>query len=465
MIFRDMTLRTLCFGIALLAMPVVAQAQTASFAVQADQIVNRFTTPAGPSASVAVYRDGKLIYQRARGESSIELHVPAKAESIYRIGSITKTVTAATVLTLVHDGKLALADPLSKFLPDYPGASSITIAQLLSHTAGVSDEWNADPTQPLDTKTLVSLIAKQPLDFKPGSEWRYSNSGYMLLGAVIEKVSGKPWFEAEHDLVLAPFGMTHTAYYADDAVVEGAVRGYSADASGKVTQPAFVSISGPMAAGALASTADDIAKLAEGLGNARVFPADLLKAMTTPATLTDGSTAPYGYGLMLSTVRGEPAYGHNGGIEGFSSQFFVIPKAHVAVAVLVNSGVGTPSARAIALQLAAATLGKPYRTFVDEKLSDTAMRALVGTYRIQGDSVHTITLDGGQLYIQRAPGPKRRLATAKGDVLYYVGEATDYIHVGKDKAGKVSALEFYSDGMAPARVEPRCCEDKATQQR
>lgn len=455
MTFRDMTLRTVCFGIALLTMPVIAQAQTASFAVQADQIVNRFTTPAGPSASVAVYRDGKLIYQAARGEASIELHVPAKAASIYRIGSITKTVTAATVLTLVHNGELALTDPLSKFLPDYPSASSITLAQLLSHTAGVSDEWNVDPAQPLDTKTLVSLIAKQPLDFKPGSEWRYSNSGYMLLGAVIEKVTGKSWFEAEHDLVLAPFGMTHTGYHPDDAVVEGAVEGYSADATGKLAKPPFVSISGPMTAGALSSTADDIVRLAEGLGNPKVFPPDLLKAMTTPARLTDGSTAPYGYGLMLSTVRGELAYGHNGGIEGFSSQFFVVPKDHVAVAVLVNSDAGSPSARAIALQLTAAAIGKPYQSFVDVTLSDREKQALVGSYQIQGDSVHAITLEGGQLYIQRAPGPKRHLATAKGDVLYYAGEGTDYIHVVKGADGKISAIEFYSDGMAPARVEKR----------
>lgn len=454
--FRDMTLRTLCFGIALFGLPAVSLAEQATpFAAQAEQIINRFVPATGPSASVAVYRDGKLIYQGARGEANVERHIPAKDQSIYRIGSITKTVTAATVLTLAHQRKLALSDPLSKYLPDYPGASGMTIAQLLSHTAGVSDAWNADPAQILNTQTLVGLIARQPLDFKPGSDWRYSNSGYMLLGAVIEKVTGKPWFEAEHDLVLAPFGMTHTGYHPDDALVDGAVQGYSADATGKPSEPPFVSISGPMTAGALSSTADDIARLAEGLGNPRRFPPDLLKAMTTPARLADGSTAPYGYGLMLSTVRGEPAYGHNGGIEGFSSQFFAIPQDHVTVAVLVNSDAGTPSARAIALQLAAAAIGKPYQTFVDEALNDHDKQALVGSYQIQGDSVHTITLEHGQLFIQRAPGPKRPLATAKGELLYYAGEGTDYIHAVKAADGKIAAIEFYADGMVPARTEKR----------
>lgn len=453
---RDMTLRAVFFAMASVGLSVArAAAPGAPFASQADAIVNRFTKATGPGASVAVYRDGKLVYQASRGEASVELHVPVKDGSVYRIGSITKTVTAATVLSLVHEGKLALSDPLSKFLPDFPGASGITIAQLLSHTAGVSDEWTSDPAQPLDTKALVALIAKQPLDFKPGSAWRYSNSGYMLLGAVIEKVTGTSWDQAEHDRVLVPFGMTHTGFHPDDVVVDGAVQGYGADASGKVTRPPFVSITGPMSAGALSSTADDIARLAVGLGNREVFPPELLKEMTTPARLSDGSDAPYGFGLALSTVRGEPAYGHNGGIEGFSSQFFVVPKDHVAVAVLVNSDSGTPSARAIALQLAAAAIGKPYQTFTDVTLSDQDKQALVGSYQIQGDSVHAITLENGELYIQRAPGPQRRLATAKGDLLYYAGEGTDYMHVVKADGGKVSGIEFFVDGVGAGRVEKR----------
>ncbi|UPG93888.1 serine hydrolase domain-containing protein [Luteibacter aegosomatissinici] len=435
--------------------PKHTASEVALFTKQADAIVDRLTQPTGPGASVTVTRNGQVIYQAARGEASVELHVPMKPGNILRIGSITKTVTAATILTLVHQGKLSLSDPLSRFFPDFPEGSTITIAQLLSHTAGISDAWNADPTQPLDTKTLVVLIAKQPLDFKPGSEWRYSNSGYMLLGAVIEKVTGKPWRDAMAELVLAPFGMTHTDYFADDVVVPSAAQGYSADATGKTTRPPFVSITGPMTAGALTSTSQDIAQLGDALNNPLMFPPDLLKAMTTPAKLSDGTEAPYGYGLFPMTVRGEPAYGHNGGIEGFSSQFVYIPKAHVSVAVLVNSDAGTPSARAIALQLAAAAIGKPYKTFVDKKLDDKQRQAIVGNYRIDGNSVHAITQKYGELYVQRAPGPKRHLVSAEGDVLYYAGEGTDYFHVVKGADGRVTAVEFFSDGMAPPRIEKR----------
>ncbi|GAB2577439.1 hypothetical protein GCM10027066_20010 [Dyella jejuensis] len=402
---------------------------------------------------MVVSKDGKVIYRASRGMASIELHVPSVNDDVYRIGSITKTVTAATILLLSQQGKLSLDDHLSKFLPEFPHASDITLAELLSHTAGVSDNWNADPTLRLDTKTLVGLIAKQPLDFKPGSKWLYSNSGYVLLGAVIEKVTGHRWDEVERELVLAPFGMDHSGYYPDDVVVNQLVQGYSVNEQGTVARPPFVSISGPMTAGALSSTADDIRRLAIGLNTSNVFPPSLLKEMTTPTRLPEGSIVPYGYGVMLYTVRGEQAFEHNGGIEGFSSQYVYVPGEKVTVAVLANSDSGKPNTHAIALQLAALAIGKPYQHFVDVTLTKRDEDALLGTYEIQGDSKHVITSEGGQLYIQRSPGPKRPLTPASGDLLYYAGDGTDYFHVVRSPDGHVTALEFYPDGVAPSRLE------------
>lgn len=413
----------------------------------------QFVQQNSPGVSAIVSKDGTVIYRESRGMASMELHVPSADDDVYRIGSITKTVTAATVLLLSQQGKLSLDDRLSRFLPDFPHASDITIAELLSHTAGISDDWNVDPASAVDTKTLVGLIAKQPLDFTPASAWRYSNSGYMLLGAVIEKVTGRHWYEVEHDLVLAPLGMTHTGYYPDDTVVNDMAQGYSANAQGGVIRPPFVSISGPMTAGALASTADDIRRLVEGLNNSRTFPPSLLKAMTTAARLSDGSTVPYGYGVMLEPVRGEQAFAHNGGIEGYSSQYMYVPGEKVTVVVLANSDSGTPNARAIARHLAALAIGKPYPRFVDARLSTHEQETLVGTYAIPGGSTHVITLEKGRLYIQRPPGSSRPLMPANGDLLYYAGDGTDYFHIVKAKDGRITGLEFYPDGMRPARLE------------
>ncbi|GLQ86732.1 serine hydrolase domain-containing protein [Dyella flagellata] len=446
--------RAALLGISLLGVAFQATASEPSpFASAADQILFRSTRQDGPGISALVSKDGKVIYRASRGMASLELHVASSDDDVYRIGSITKTVTAATILLLGQQGKLSLADPLSRFLPDFPHASDITIAELLSHTAGISDNWNVDPGLSLDTKALVGLIAKQPLDFKPGGDWRYSNSGYMLLGAVIEKVTGRRWDQVEHDLVLTPFGMAHTGYYSDDAVVNHLVQGYSADTRGAVTRPPFVSIDGPMTAGALAATSDDIRHLVEGLNNSQTFPSSLLKQMTTPARLSDGSTVPYGYGVMLDRVRGEQVFEHNGGIEGFASQYVYVPEEKVTVVVLANSDAGKPNARSVAHQLAALAIGKPYRRFDDVTLSKGEVSALLGSYEIQGESRHVISWDSGQLYIQRAPGPKRPLTPARSELLYYAGDGTDYFHVVKSTNGEVTALEFYPDGMDPPRVE------------
>lgn len=447
-------LRAVVVAIALFGGTFQATAsQAPPFAPAAEQILSRLTQPDGPGVSALVSKDGKVIYRAARGMASIELHVATAGDDVYRIGSITKTVTAATVLLLSQQGKLSLADPLSRFLPDFPHASEITIGELLSHTAGVSDDWNADPTLTLDTKALVGLIAKQPLDFKPGSQWRYSNSGYMLLGAVIEKVAGRRWDEAEHDLVLVRLGMLHTGYYPDEAIVNRLVQGYSADTRGAVVKPPFVSISGPMSAGALASTSDDVRRLVEGLNDGKRFPSELLKEMTTPARLSDGSSVPYGYGVMLDRVRAEPVFEHNGGIEGFSSQYIYAPREKVTVVVLANSDAAKPNARSIARQLVALAIGKPYQRFDDMELSRGERDALLGAYAIQGESRHVIAWENGQLSIQRPPGPKRPLTPARGDLLYYASDGTDYFHVVKSKNGEVTALEFYPDGMGPPRLE------------
>ncbi|WP_230473662.1 serine hydrolase domain-containing protein [Dyella choica] len=433
----------------------VAASEISQLAPVADQILSHSTQQDGPGISALVSKDGKVIYRASRGMASLELHVATADDDVYRVGSITKTVTAATILLLSQQGKLSLADPLSRFLPDFPHASDVTIAELLNHTAGISDAWNVDPTLSMDTRTLVGQIAKQPLDFKPGSEWRYSNSGYMLLGAVIEKVTGRRWDEVEHDLVFAPFGMAHTGYYPDDAVVSHLVQGYSADTHGAVARPPFVSINGPMTAGALASTSDDVRRLVEGLNDGKTFPSSLLKEMTTPVRLPDGSTAPYGYGVMPDRLRGEQAFEHNGGIEGFSSQYVYMPEEKVTVVVLTNSDAGKPNARSIAHQLAALAIGKPYQRFDDASLSRREVEALLGSYEIQGESRHVITSQSGQLYIQRAPGPKRPLTPARGELLYYSGDGTDYFHVVRSKNGEVTALEFYPDGMGPSRLEKR----------
>jgi len=434
-----------------LALPALA---SEDLAARAQAMLAADIANGNPGAAVLVARGNQVLYRGAAGMANVELSVPLSADQRFHIGSITKTLTATTVLKLAAMHKLSVSDPLSRYLPDFPNAAHITLAQLLDHTSGVSDDWDAGPAETFDTKSLVERIATKAPDFAPGAQWRYSNSGYMLLGAVIERVTGQSWDRAMHDLVLAPVGMQRTLYAGDESIVSGQVEGYSTDAKGNATRAPYSSMTGPGAAGALSSTVDDLFKFLRAL-HRELLPSALREAMTTPKTTSDGQPVPYGYGIAVGTVRGKPVYEHNGGIAGFATQFTYFPEQDVTVVVLANTDGGRPNPRALAHRLGALAVGDPYTSWMPQALSAGDMQALAGSYRIAGDSKHVLVIRDAKLTIRRDGGPERELAAAKGDVLYYAGDGTDYIHVARDAKGHPIALEFHSDGMLTARREPR----------
>ncbi len=443
-------------ALALLSLQAAADPQDdTALAKKADAILAQSIAAEVPGASVLIARDDQVIYRQARGRASIELDVALSPQQVFRIGSISKTFTAAAVLKLSAAGKLSLNDPLSKFLPDYPDGRHITLAELLSHTSGVSDAWEADPAKPQDTASLVKLIAAHAPDFPPGAAWAYSNSGYMLLGAVLEKVTGQPWHEVIREQLTQPLGLTHTAYHPDQAVVSGRVSGYSQDEHGHVVLAPFVSISGPSAAGALTSTVDDLFHWMRALATGRALPPALYRDMSSAKATAQGDRVPYGYGLMLGTVRGEPVLEHNGGIEGFASQLTYFPRHHITVVVLANTDAGSPNPRSLAHRLGALAMGRPYAELQPVTGSAQDLQALSGSYRIGPTAMRTISVENGRLTMQREGGPKRALAAAKDDVLFFPGDGTDYIKIIRDAHGAVSALDFYADGMPPARREVR----------
>jgi CubicO group peptidase (beta-lactamase class C family) len=427
---------------------------TEDLAMRAQAMLASDIAHGNPGAVALVARGDQVLFRSAAGVANLELDVPLSAEQRFHIGSITKTLTAATVLKLAAAHKLSLDGPLSRYLPDFPNGSHITLAQLLDHTAGIGDDWEANPAEALDTRTLVKRIADKAPDFAPGTAWRYSNSGYMLLGAVIERVTGQPWDRAMHDLVLVPAGMEHTLYAGDEQIVPGQVEGYSVDERGNATHAAFASMTGPGAAGALTSTADDLFKFLRAL-HGDLLPPEWRRAMTSPKTTSDGQQVPYGYGVATGTVRGKPVWEHNGGIPGFATQYTYFPEQDVTVVVLANTDGGRPNPRALAHRLGALAVGDPYTVWTPRALSVREMQPLAGSYRISGDSVHTLGVRDAKLTIRRDGGPERELAAAAGDVLYYAGDGTDYIHVVRGAKGQPVALEFHADGMPASRREPR----------
>ncbi|NID14639.1 serine hydrolase domain-containing protein [Luteibacter yeojuensis] len=432
---------------------VVSASGVPDWKPKADVIVE--SVPAdGPGACVAVVKGGQLIYSTSRGLSSIELNVALSAASRFRVGSLTKTVTAAAIMKLQAEGRLKLDDPVAKWLPGFPSAAGITVRELLNHTSGISDAWEAPLAEPLDTTHRLALIGKAGSDFPPGTDWRYSNSGYMVLGAILEKITGLGWSDAERELVLDPLGIDAIGYHDDATIVPGMASGYSTTAADVAVKPQLYSITGPGAAGALDGDAGSVAMLLHRLASGpEPWPA-IFRSMATSARL-GSQQLPYGLGTAPGDLHGVAIVEHSGGIDGYSAYYVYAPGQDVAVAVLENSDAPKVSARSLARRIAALALDVPYRTFEPATWSRETINALEGAYVIDGDSRHLIAVRNGVPWIRRDGGPEKRLVPSAGHVLIYINDGTDFIEPVLNERGAVTALKFHADGQASSRLETR----------
>jgi D-alanyl-D-alanine carboxypeptidase len=298
-----------------------------------------------PSVSIGVWEGGKTVYSKAFGMANLELGVPARPETVYEIGSITKQFTAAAIMGLAEEGKLSLDDPMSRFFPDWPEAGrTATVKQLLNHTSGIKSytsipRWRSLMALPLTHDSIVALFKNEPADFAPGTDWRYDNSGYYLLGLIIENVTGQAYstYIAQH--LFEPAGLNSTSYCGSNAIVPGRAGGYSASSAG-IVNAAPIFVDQAYAAGGICSTTADLITWTRALQSGKVVKSASYQAMTTPIPLASGKRQTYGFGLGVSDLQGHRAVGHGGGINGFNSMLMSYPSDGVIVAVLVNQDGG-----------------------------------------------------------------------------------------------------------------------------
>ena len=330
-----------------------------------------------PGVSICVTRRGKVVYDRSPGLANIETGTPMTARSVCRIGSITKQFTATAILLLAEDGQLHLDDALSLYLPDFPRAKDLPLRRILSHTAGLGNYTELPFTQFLrdvrpdrTTAELVAWMAASPnlQRSEPGTAWRYSNTGYVLLGAVVERASGKSYGDFLDQRIFKPLGLADTALDNNKDVVPRRAEGYSIDIrapSGFDVAP-FISMTAPGGAGALRSSAADLCAWHAALLGGKVLKPESLKAMTTPAVLNNGelptatgpggkvTTVRYGFGIGVDSVAGHHSLGHDGGINGFSSSLYTLPDDGVTYSIIRNCdggpGPGVAADVAAALQ-------------------------------------------------------------------------------------------------------------------
>jgi CubicO group peptidase (beta-lactamase class C family) len=348
-ILRCLTLTVL---LALASLPVFAnEALPADLAAKIDKIANDALAKSGvPSASVAVVRDGKLAYAKAYGNARLDPKTPATSAMRYSIGSISKEFTAAAILMLQQQGKLSLDDKIAKFFPDLTDADHITIRQILSHTSGYQDYWPQDylmpPMKLATTPTaIMDKWARKPLDFAPGAQWQYSNTGYVIAGAIVQKLTGQTPFEFLQQHVFPTLGITDAYDTNLSALPDSDARGYSRFALGPLRPSPKEGVNWMFGAGELAMTASDLAKWDIAMIDHTLLQPASWHDMQTEVLLNNGLGSGYGLGVFVGKMDGHRMISHDGEVMGFTAGNAIFPDDKVAVVVLTNQdAVGTFSA-------------------------------------------------------------------------------------------------------------------------
>jgi D-alanyl-D-alanine carboxypeptidase len=461
-----MLLRTaICAAVLLLCQPHAALAQDATTSPPATQDlasrIDASIAPAfqadAPGATVIVVKDGKTVLRRAYGMADTAKQVKMTPEMVLRLGSITKQFTSTGILMLAEEGKLSLDDDITKHLPDYPTkGKKITIEHLLTHTSGIVS-YTSKPgymvtmAQDFSVAQMIDSFKNDPLEFESGSSYRYNNSGYLLLGAIIEKVSGQPYAKFVEQRIFVPLGMTRTAYEGFERTKGPVAAGHTRLEKGfGPARP--LSMTQPYAAGSLVSTVDDLARWDAAIGAGRLLkPASWQKAFT-PYRLLDGSTANYGYGWQTSTVMGAPMIGHGGGINGFATYAMRLPEQKVYVAVLTNSDSGPVDPGVVARKAAAIAIGKPYREFREVALQPAALDAVTGSYEVEKGVQRVFRRQGDSLVMQRSGRPPVTLKALSANEFFIPG-GLEYFEFKRDGKGAVTQVVQYHEDSA--LVQPR----------
>lgn len=323
-----------------------------------------------PALGVAVMLGEDVLVAAGFGTANVERHVPATAQTVFRVGSVTKQFTAAAILQLVDEGKLSLGDDITTYMPEPPAdGKTITVGQLLNHTSGLKDytdlpsfeRWGRFPTT---DEEVVAHFLDEPLDFEPGTAYRYSNSGYYLLGMIVEKVSGLEFDDYLRQRVLDPLDLRQTYYCHDEPIIPHRAAGY-VWRDGHLENAPFIHMNTPGAAGGICATPLDLVQWTRALYSGRVLSAGSLALMTTPRGAAirgdqpdSGPPSGYGYGLMVSRLGGHLRIGHGGSINGFLAALSHYPDDGLTIAVLVNS-TNALNPGSVADEIAARILGVP----------------------------------------------------------------------------------------------------------
>jgi len=386
----------------------MAPACLAQDVARVEQIVQAYVDAGTFMGTVLLARGDTVLLSKAYGSANLEWKIPNTATTKFRLGSVTKQFTAASILLLEERGKLNTADPVSKYLPDAPATwEKITLHHLLTHTSGIPNftsfpEYRTFQLSPTTPEKTIALFRDKPLEFAPGEKMNYSNSGYIVLGAIIEKVSGTSYERFVTDNVFTPLGMKDSGYDSNSRIIERRAAGYSGGPGGPVNT-GFIHMTIPHAAGALYSTTEDLLRWERALFANKVLSASSVQKMTTPFK------GDYALGLVVQTRNNRKVIQHGGGIEGFNTDLRYYPETATTVVVLSN--INGP-ASAIGEKLGQVAHGDKVVLNSERReitLSPEQLAPLAGVYELRQGVNFVITVEDGRLMAQTLGQPKGQL--------------------------------------------------------
>jgi CubicO group peptidase (beta-lactamase class C family) len=417
--------------------------------------LDKLTIDELPGLAVLVSRDGKIAYQSGFGFADVEKKTPVTTETKFRIGSISKQFTAAAILRLAEDGKLALTDPLEKFFPGFPRGGEIMLHQLLTHTSGLHSytskpDFMARVAQPIAPADLIAWFRNDPADFAPGAGFLYNNSAYFLAGEIVAKVSGQSLDAYLRATFFDPLGMKDTGVFVNSVPPPGIARGYSMSA-GKVTPALDWDMSWAGGAGALYSTVGDLYRWNEALFGGKVVNEASFKRMTAPVELPPGVDGmSYGYGLAVATVRRLPAIGHGGGLNGWASDLQRVVGPRCTIVVLGNAlpPVDDRAPAAITRKIAEKFLEAETKAVPppkeDPSVDKKTYPDYAGRYAYQG-AVLTVTAENDHLFGQLTGQAKYEIFPSAPDAFFWKITDADVVFL-RDATRSVTAARHTQNG-------------------
>lgn len=439
----------------LLAAAATCAAQTApapEWAAQVDEYLSGLVRQNRFSGAVLVARDGRVLLSKGYGYANLELEVPNTPQTRFRLGSITKQFTAAAVLLLQEQGKLGVQDPVCKYVENCPAAwQPVTVHHLLTHTSGIPSftgfpDYQKTMALPATLPETIARFRDKPLEFKPGERFNYSNSGYVLLGHVVEKASGKSYGEYMRENFFAPLGMNDTGLEVPGEIIKRRASGYRYGPAGFANAP-YMDMNIPHGAGALYSTVEDLYRWDQGLFGGKLLSQKSLDAMLTVAKEF------YGYGIGVDTQFRLRRVGHSGGINGFNTYMARFPEERATFIVLSNLENSTPTTQ-IETRIARLALADKIVMPPAAKVGAGQLARYVGRYELDpalGNMVFDVTAEGDQLFVKPSHSDRHKFVPISETEFYDYDDGGDVRFIfQKNEKGEVTGVLIRNVGPADA---------------